>query len=59
MIRFQTRQLEWAKVEDKRTLALAEDRGLDADGKMMSAFDSMSRGSPVTEATSGLDNTLP
>lgn len=31
--RFRTRQLEWAKVEDTRTSAIAEDRGFDAEGE--------------------------
>lgn len=30
--RFQTRQLEWAKVEDTRLASMVEDRGLDDDG---------------------------
>jgi hypothetical protein len=30
--RFRTRQLEWAKVEDTRTAAIAEDRGFDDEG---------------------------
>ena len=32
--RFQTRQLEWAKVEDSRLASMVEDRGLDEDGKL-------------------------
>ena len=35
--RFQTRKLDWAKVEDTQTKALTEDRGLDEDGTNLSA----------------------